>query len=331
MKRVMAVAAAVAMCGVGSANAQQWADKMFKETSHDFGPVPRASKIEYRFVLKNIFKDDVHISGVRSSCGCTSPRVEKDTLKTYEEGSIIAEFNTRAFLGQHGAHLTVTIDKPMFAEVSLDVKGYIRTDVVVDPGQVNFDTVDQGTKASRKISIEYAGGADWKILDVKPSAPYVAYTVKETRREPGRIAYELNVQLAETAPAGYLRDQLVLVTNDQRSPELPVVVEARVKPELSVSPSPVTLGLLQPGQSVTKQLVIRAKRPFQVTTLEANGGEFSFKAPSGAQQVHVVPMTFTAGPQPGKIVQRIHVDTDLGGQTADVQVLGEVAAPLAGR
>ncbi len=290
-----------------------------------------AAKIEYRFVLKNLYKEEVHIAGVRSSCGCTSPSIEKDTLKTYEQGAIIAQFNTHAFLGQHGAHLTVTIDRPAHAEVQLEVKGYIRTDVVVDPGLANFENVDQGSKADRRISIEYAGAADWRILDVKPSAPYVGYSVKETHRSPGRVGYELDVQLADNAPAGYLRDQLVLVTNDPRTPELPILVEGRVTPELTVSPSPVTLGLVQPGQVVTKQLVIRAKRPFQVTGLDAGGDDITFKAPSGSQAVHIVPMTFTAGAQPGKIARRIHVQTDLGGQSADVQVLGEVAAPLAGK
>jgi hypothetical protein len=328
----LAFAAAIVLLCFGSAQAQQWADKMFAEHSHDFGPVPRAAKIEHRFVFKNVFKEDVHIAGVRSSCGCTSPRVDRDTLKTYEEGAIVAEFNTRTFLGQHGAHLTVTIDKPMFAEVSLDVKGYIRTDVVVDPSEVNFGSVEQGTRAARKLTIDYAGDdSNWKILEAKPGAPYVAYTITETKREPGRVSYELNVQLAETAPVGYLHDQLVLVTNDHRSPLMPVVVEGRVAPELSVSPSPVALGLVQPGQSVTKQLVIRAKRPFVVTKLEADGGSFSFKIPSGPQQTHVIPLTFTAGAQPGKVSQKIHVETDLNGQEADVLAIGEVAAPLAGK
>jgi hypothetical protein len=269
---------------------------------------------------------------VRSSCGCTLPRVEKDTLKTYEKGAIVAEFNTRAFLGQHGAHLTVTIDKPYFAEIHLDVRGYIRTDVVVDPSQVTFGAVDQGVATDRKITIEYAGGQEWKVLEVKPTAPYLTAAVKELRREPGRVSYELNVKLADNAPIGYLRDAVVLTTNDGRAKELPIVVEGRVTPELSVSPSNLMLGVLQPGQSVTKQLIIRAKRPFQITDIKSDAGEITFKAPSAAQQVHVAPVTFTAGSQPGKINGRITVETDLGSKvTADVQIIGEVTSPLAGK
>src|SRR5262245_47534954 len=93
---------ALSICAA-TACAQQWAENMFPERSHDFGSVPRAAKVEYEFVLTNLYKDDVHIASVRSSCGCTQPRISKDTLKTHEKGSIIAAFNTNAFSGQRGA------------------------------------------------------------------------------------------------------------------------------------------------------------------------------------------------------------------------------------
>ncbi len=317
----------------GQVLADTWADKMFAQRVHDFGPVPRAAKIEFAFPITNPYKEEVHIAGVRSSCGCTLPRVEKDTLKPQEHGSIIAEFNTRAFLGQHGAHLTVTIDRPQYAEVYLEVKGYIRTDVVVDPGQVNFGTIDEGVEAEHKFTVDYAGRPDWQILELKPGSPTVTASLKETRREAGRVSYEVVVRLADSTPKGYLRDQLTLVTNDRRSPELAVIVEGRVTPELTVSPSALMLGMMQPGQTVTKQLVIRAKRPFKVTGLHAEEGTFSFKpAQDEAKQVHLVPVTFTADSQPGKVVRRIRIETDLGPHgTAEIEVFGDIASPLAGK
>src|SRR5205085_6954664 len=75
------------------AGAQQWAEKMFSENGHDFGAVPKAAKIEHRFKVTNLYKEDIHLASVRSSCGCTIPRIEKDTLKTGETGEIVAEFN----------------------------------------------------------------------------------------------------------------------------------------------------------------------------------------------------------------------------------------------
>lgn len=59
--------------------AQEWADKMFKTRNHDFGNIARAAKAEFAFELTNLYLEDVHIAGVRASCGCTTPRIEKDT------------------------------------------------------------------------------------------------------------------------------------------------------------------------------------------------------------------------------------------------------------
>ncbi len=316
----------------GQASAQSWADKLFDEKVHDFGAVPRSAKIEYTFVMTNRFLEDIHIAGVRSSCGCTLPRVTKDTLKNRESGAIVAEFNTRAFLGQHGAHLTVTIDKPYYAEAHLEVKGYIRTDVSMTPGEVNFGTIEPGSKNEQTVRVEYAGGSDWRIEEVKPGSNNIAAMAKEISRSQGRAVYNVTVRLAGTNPAGYLREQVTLVTNDKRTPEVPVIIEGQVIPELAVSPTALMLGTLQPGQTVSKQLIIRSKRPCHITSVKADGGAFECKVPSGgeAKKIHLVPVKFTAGGEPGKLAHKIRVETDLGPQSsAEIEVFGEVASSLA--
>ena len=59
------------------AGAQEWATKMFRETSHNFGKVARNAKIEYRFPIYNPYKETVHVAAVSSSCGCTTPEIVK--------------------------------------------------------------------------------------------------------------------------------------------------------------------------------------------------------------------------------------------------------------
>ena len=70
-----------------------WAEKMFETTEHNFGSVARGAKTEFEFKLKNIYVEDVHIESVRSSCGCTTPSIKTEMLKTYETGAIVARRN----------------------------------------------------------------------------------------------------------------------------------------------------------------------------------------------------------------------------------------------
>lgn len=314
MSRTAALGLALILATAATTNAQDWARKMFEGTNHDFGSVARGADAEYLFELSNPYKEDVHIASVRSSCGCTTPRIVTDTLKTYEKGAVAAKFNTRSFLGQRSATITVVFDKPFYAEVQLQVDGYIRSDVVLEPGMVEFGTVDQGSPAERRIQVDYAGRGDWRIVDVRSGVPYLKGRVEERQRSGGQVGYDLIVTLADDAPAGFLKDQITLVTSDQRMAEVPVEVQGRVTAELTVSPDSLLLGVLKPGQTVTKQLVVKAKRPFRVLNVKCDGDDdcFTFKTPEGAKPLHLVPITFTAGDQPGKISRKIIIETDLG-------------------
>ncbi len=312
LHRLLLVASVLASWACsGGATAQEWARKMFATTEHDFGAVARGSKCEYRFQFKNLYVEDVHVASVSSSCGCTTPYVTKDTLKTFETAEIVAEYNTRSFLGQRNAVLTVTFDRPFPATVQLKVSGYIRSDIVLTPEAVNFGSVAQGASAEKAVDIDYAGRNDWQIVDVRTTNDHLEAELIETRREGGRVAYRLVVRLRPEAPAGYLRDQLLVVTNDRRLTQFPVDVEAKVEAPVSVSPAQLFLGVLQPGQQASKQLVVRASRPFRVLEVTCDQPQFQFRVDGTAKTLHLIPVTFTAD-TPGKYAVQIHIRTDLG-------------------
>src|SRR5438874_8246328 len=164
--RILAAAAIVIASTANSCFAEAWATKLFSETKHDFGTVARGSDTSYRFAGKNIYKQDIELLSVRSSCGCTSPTIEKKVLKTGDVGYVTATFNTRTFTGIHGATLTVEVrwkdnGNWVHAETQLRVDGNIRGDIVFTPGAVKFDGIDQGTRAEQKVSVTYKGRSDW--------------------------------------------------------------------------------------------------------------------------------------------------------------------------
>lgn len=304
---------AVVLAAPGSG--QEWARKMFEVTSHDFGTVARGAKTEFAFELTNLYLEDVRIAGVRSNCGCTTPRIEGDTLKTYEKGVIVARINSQSFLGHQSATITVTFDKPMRAQVQLHVKAYVYSNVLLEPAGVNFGTVPMGNSSTKTIGVRYAGRADWRILDVTSHNPHLAGKLNETLRAGGRVCYDLQVALTPDAPAGYIKDLLFLVTNDPRAKHVPVLVEGQVLPAVAVSPSSLFLGVIPPGQSVTRQVVVRGKEPFRITGIRADCDCLKAAAPGDEPKaLHLVAVTFTPGARTGKIAQTIVIETDSGEQ-----------------
>lgn len=300
--------------------AQHWASAMFETSSHDFGSVARGAKAEYEFVLTNNFAVDVHISGVSASCGCTTPQITKQSLKPYEKGGIIAHLNSAAYLGQRHATVTVTIDQPSYAQVQLQVAALVHGDVLMGPDSVQLGNVEQGSGAEGKITIYRAGRSDWKLLEAKCDNPHVSCKVTERARQGDRVWYILQVQLAKTAPCGYLKDQVLLLSNDSQMPQVPVMVEGQVLSAVNVSPASLFLGTLQPGEKTTRQVVVWGSKPFRIVSLSGDTGCFKLGPPekSAAKTVHVVPITFVAGSDRGKVVKSIHITTDSAKASADV-------------
>lgn len=326
MVRNVACMLLIIVLSAAGAEAQEWAKRMFPVTDHDFGSVAKGAKVEFPFTFENLYLEDVHVVSVTSSCGCTSPSATKDFLKTYEEAAINAVFNTRTHEGRKSATLTVRLDKPFAAEVQLHVKGYIRSDVVLTPGSADLGTVDQGNTTPKTITVRYAGRGDWKIVAAKPNSPHVHASLKETSRVGGQVSYDLSVQLDPQAPVGYLKDQVVLVTDDAEARTIPVDVEARVMSEITVSPSSLFLGALSPGQQVTKKIVVQGKRPFSIKGVKCENSNFTFTTPTAPAKMHLIPVTYTAGDKAGKVEQKVLIETDLGGEvtpefTAFAQVL----------
>ena len=297
---------------VTSLSGQEWARKMFNKTSYDFGNVARGSQAEFAFQLTNSYVEDVHIASVESNCGCTSSKPSTPTLKTWDEGQILCRLNTRHYTGQKDVTVTVQIDRPYPAEVQLRLKANIRSDVMFQPGLVKFGAVDFGNVAEQTITVDYTGQKDWRIVDVRSANEHFQVELDELLRSRDRVRYELLVRLPDDAPVGYINDQLSLITADERQNAITLPVQGRVVSPLTVSPPSLLLGVLEQGEEVTKQLVVRAKKPFRIVRLECKDTCFDLPQVTGSKKLHIVPVKFVADRTPGKVVGRINIETDNG-------------------
>ncbi len=339
MMRQMLCGLIVALLAAPSVHGQSWAEKMFQgPSSHDFGIIARGARAEHEFVLKNIYVGDVQIVSARPNCGCTSVRITQPTLKTYERGSIVASINSDSFLGHQAATINVVFDQPARAVVQLHVKVYVQADVVVEPGAIDFGEVAAAQTAEQTLTIRAARGGRWAITGVDAPEDRYATELAETSRTAGAVEYRLRVRLGEGVEPGLLSDVLLLRTNDPATPQIPVEVRGRVLAALSASPAPLFLGVLSPGQKVSRALVIRAAKPFRILSITADGEGFSFSAggqgasngpaAQSPRPVHVVSVSFTAGDQPGPVARTIRVTADLdGGAKVAVTVSALVVEP----
>lgn len=282
---------------------------MFEEKSHDFGVIARGAEAVYRFKITNNTNSQVHIAKASTTCGCTAASPSKDLLEVGEVAYIEVSMNTRKFTRLKESNLIVTFDLPAIAEVRLPIKAYIRTDVVLTPGMVNFGAVPTGEPAQKVIKIAYAGRPDWKIEKVVSKNPHITAKVTEINRDAGRVNYDLVVDLKGDTPAGDLRDQLVLITDDAKSPEVPVLIEGRVEAEVTVSPRNISFGVLNVGEKKTKNVVLRGRKPFTIEKIESDSGDPSYEVrlPKTTKPVHVLPLSINTPDKAGKFSERFTI------------------------
>jgi Protein of unknown function (DUF1573) len=330
-----AVALSAAPVQVQQPPSAAWANKIFlNRTDHDFGTVARGAQLKYSFPIKNIYAVPLEITNVRVTCGCLSATPSKKSLKPQEEATLDVVMDGRRFSGPKSITVYLTVGPEFISTAELHVTANARSDVVFNPGEINFGVVSQGQQPVQTVDVEYAGMLDWRVKEVvKPSDAPFNVTMEEVYRkppsgpQPGRVAYKMVVKLAPDAPAGSLKHDLMLKTNDPASEVLILTVDGMLQSALRVAPNQVSLGTLKLGETKTFKVQVLGNRPFRITEVKTDGKEISAELPQQAQPSHT--LTLRCQPQSvGDLRRTLTIMTDLEkGASVTVFVQAHTAPP----
>jgi hypothetical protein len=305
------------------ATAGNWADALFAEHGHDFGPVPRGAVVRHHFVMTNRYNEPVTILDVRASCGCTTGRALAQTIAPGQPGIIEAQMDTRNFVGLKATVLTVTVASASGkqAEARLDVRSMILSDIVLNPGTLDFGAVTRGQTPRLVLTIDRMGASSWRAEQMRATkrlGAVVDAELREVSRSEQGVSYQLIVGLRPDAPAGPIREEIQIVTNDRESPVVPVLVTADIRGALTASPGLLTLPPSTSAEGVQGRYLIRGARPFAIRKIEGAGDGFAVAAaePEGRKALHVVTLTFKPGESKAKgdVRRTFRVQTDLAGE-----------------
>jgi hypothetical protein len=314
MTRLTTFLAVWAVLGIRTAGAQDWVASVFPERSYDFGTVARGSKIQHAFKVVNRTNQEIHIAQSVPKCGCTAVRIGAEVIPPGTQTVIEATIDTTRFQGYKPSGLTLKIDRPTYAEVDLNLTCFIRGDITLNPGQVDFGIVSHGNNPSATLQLTYSGGQpNWGIIKMQTQTGQVTAKVQEQGRSAdGQVQYLLTASLNPSASNGFFRDQITLFTNDSASPTIPISVTASVQSAVTISPSIVNLGPVKAGATVKKTVLVRSSRPFKLTTLKASKNELTATSdPDESRPLHTVSLTFKAPNQFGPYNAVFEIATDL--------------------
>ncbi|WZO97138.1 DUF1573 domain-containing protein [Isosphaeraceae bacterium EP7] len=304
-----------------SAQAPDWASTIIAQRSFDFGTVARGSKVRHTFKLVNTTPQSIHIATWQTKCGCTEVRVGSQDVPPGTQTTVEAVIDTTKFEGYKASGLTLVIDKPTFANIDLNLTCFIRGDLTLNPGLVDFGVVTRTSKPMVALNLTYAGGQpDWAITKMETIDSHVTAKLQEVGRSPGgQVQYVLSATLNPSVPGGFFKDAITLHTNDPKSPTIPVSVVANVQSSVVVSPSVINLGQVKPGTEVKKTLIVRSSQPFKLTDLKSTRPELTTVTAAIADDkpktLHTVVVSFKAPAELGPFSAWFEIGTDLKDET----------------
>ncbi len=222
--------------------------------------------------------------------------------------------DTTKFLGHKASGLTLVLDRPYFVEVDLNLSCFIRGDILLNPGQVDFGIVQRTAQPTVSLTLSYAGAQpNWSVTRMQTQSAHVAAKLTELGRSyDGQMQYQLTATLKPTVPNGHFKDEILAFTNDPASTTLPIAVTAYVQSALTVSPSFLNLGRVKPGEVVKKTVLVRSVQPFKLSALKPSKDDLAATPDlEGSRPLHTVNITFTAPRQSGPYNAVFEIATDL--------------------
>ncbi len=297
----------------GTMQAQGWAEKMFIQgTSHDFGIVPKGAQLLHRFSITNIYAVRMEIVQVQSGCGCVSAVASKRFLEPRETATIDVSMDGKRFDGAKNVGVRVTVGPEFVSSAELKVMATSRADLVFNPGRIVFPPQANGASLTQTADMEYAGNFPLEVREVVVNQVPVEATFKQLYREPGRVGYQVSATLKTDAPPGAFKDTIFLKTNDPTLPLVSLLVEGNVESTISITPQKLALGGVTQGDLLTRRVVIRAQKPFQILAVDGTGQGVELAGELSAQPASVQTVALKIQiPGPGEFRREIRIRTSL--------------------
>lgn len=127
MKRLITLLTIVSVVSFGAMaqSETEGAVMTFDFEKHDFGDLNEGDDAQVDFVFTNTGDEDIMISNVKASCGCTTPFWSKEPVAPGEEGKITAKYNTNGKSGRFNKPITITYNNKTNPTTRIFIQGNV--------------------------------------------------------------------------------------------------------------------------------------------------------------------------------------------------------------
>lgn len=198
--------------------------------SFDFGEVFQGEKVPHVFEFVNAGDEQLIITKVRSSCGCTAVLVSEKVLAPGAKGEIKANFDSTRFRGDISKTIYVYSNDPVSPVKQLKIKGKVLEIVAVEPSQVNFGKIAGDQTLSAQVQLRNQGNEPLKLNAPKTTAKELQADMPAKTLAKGEMT-TLNLMLTPKPGTVRFSGYVLVPVNGVPKDELRIPVYATINKE----------------------------------------------------------------------------------------------------
>ncbi|MBL8860911.1 MAG: DUF1573 domain-containing protein [Planctomycetes bacterium] len=264
--------------------------------THNFGKVMQGDVLNHKFLMQSSGEEDLIIKQAKPTCGCTVAQIMaqdgEGQMVPYQYGKplppgrrieIGATLHTQGKRAHTTSKINVFTNDPR-GQTILSLEADVEPFFTVTPPSINFQSLSQKDTATDKLTVATVKGQRVRLSAAKDNLPQGLKLDlraldedaegKASRWElvatagpglsEGSLAYSVQLKSDAAIPGGDKLPNGQLPTY-----EVQATVMARVTGAISVNPQFVAMGLLRPGQTLSRSVRITSHdHDFKLTSTE---------------------------------------------------------------
>ncbi|MDO8588704.1 MAG: DUF1573 domain-containing protein [Armatimonadota bacterium] len=236
----------------------------------DFGTAEEGTRLEHTFLCSNVGVEELVISKLDSTCGCTAATSSLDRIPPGGKAEIKVALDTTGRRGAQGQTVYIHSNDPITPTVQLQVSGAVwPSRLAYSPRSITFGEVRRGQNVSKEVFLPRSEARPFEIEKASCDIPFLTAGVTAREDKTGHVV-KLDLRTDE-APLGELKGNVTIYTNHPKDPKVTVSVTATIKGDIDVFPDTLFFGLLKKGSSGHRKLALStvSERPLKIERIDS--------------------------------------------------------------
>ena len=229
------------------------------EEEWDFGKVKEDERPIHIFTIKNIGREELIISRVRSSCGCAATMLSSDNIQPGKSAELQVTFNPTGYNGLVKKDIYIESNDPQLptakVTITTEVEPIPSPQAFLSNSQWDLGLISQGDLPTFTFTIENKGELDL-IIDKIDISEYIQYDTEiPLTILPGEKQEVIFTYNSSQHELGEVRESARIYCNDPRRNAFSLRVDGYIKekpaPTVSISPAGISFNLVNDSEAET--------------------------------------------------------------------------------